>query len=103
MRRERMSTIWPVCFMIVVGLKINVLLDMCKFTFFFGEEKGKADVFLLFIPIIISVPLRLGLHRFLHIGEACFQFVEFLVPFQVELHCEFYFFIHCYFLSFCYI
>ena len=60
MRRERMSTIWPVCFMIVVGLKINVLLDMCKFTFFFGEEKGKADVFLLFIPIIISVPLRLG-------------------------------------------
>ena len=32
-----------------------------------------------------------------------FQFVELLVPFQVELHCEFYFLIHCRFLSFCYI
>ena len=85
------------------GFEDKRVIGYVQIYVFFGEEKGKADVFLLFIPIIISVPLRLGLHRFLHIGEACFQFVEFLVPFQVELHCEFYLFIHCYFLSFCYI
>ena len=42
------------------GFEVKRVIGYVQIYVFFGEEKGKADVFLLFIPIIISVPLRLG-------------------------------------------
>ena len=39
------------------GFEDKRVIGYVQIYVFFGEEKGKADVFLLFIPIIISVSL----------------------------------------------